>query len=283
MNCDLRHVTTVLCCDPKAFTHTNPLDGIQEGGGLVWESDAEGERAMGRILPSWARKQIIDKNIRVFTLPGFAIARKATDRGDLQLRMQGNAFLGAFFAVSTLLKEFGITQEQFREVVHKQYVKKFGKMGDAVVAVEHGSHDPGLRAREGDQDRRVECHRSFFAARCRIAAILEPVGAALSEAGACYGKSSCRSTPVPAGQGPRTPVSSITGFRRGVPLALWIRSAGHAACSHGSDCCRNRRHHRIEVCRAPRGAAVHSRELHPVHGDASRFARTQLCPTHRRI
>src|SRR6059058_3820471 len=82
----------------------------------------------------WARKQIIDKNIRVFTLPGFEIARLATDRADLQLRMQGNAFLGAFFAVSPLLQEFGITQEQFREVVHRQYVKKFGRLGDAVVA-----------------------------------------------------------------------------------------------------------------------------------------------------
>ena len=132
VNCDLRHVTTVLCCDPKAFTHTNPLDGMQEGGSFVWESDEEGEQAWER-LPQWARKQIIEKNIRVFTLPGFAIAKKATDRGDLQLRMQGNAFLGAFFRVSPLLKDFGITQEQYRDVVHKQYVKKFGKLGDAVV------------------------------------------------------------------------------------------------------------------------------------------------------
>ena len=102
VNCDLRHVNVVLCCDPKAFTHTNPLDGMSEGGSLVWESEEEGEQAWER-LPLWARKQIIDKNIRVFTLPGFKIARKATDRGDLQLRMQGNAFLGAFFAVSPLL------------------------------------------------------------------------------------------------------------------------------------------------------------------------------------
>ena len=96
VNCDLRHVTVVLCCDPKAFTHTNPLDGMAEGGSLVWESDQEGEQAWEQ-LPIWARKQIIDKKIRVFTLPGFEIAKKATDRGDLQLRMQGNAFLGAFF------------------------------------------------------------------------------------------------------------------------------------------------------------------------------------------
>src|SRR5579872_6238429 len=132
VNCDLRHVTVVLCCDPKAFTHTNPLDGILEGGALIWESEVDGERAWQN-LPHWARKQIIDKNIRVFTLPGFNIARKATDRADLQLRMQGNAFLGAFFAVSPMLQEFGITREQYRDVVFKQYVKKFGKLGDAVV------------------------------------------------------------------------------------------------------------------------------------------------------
>jgi hypothetical protein len=99
----------------------------------VWESDEEGEAAWER-LPLWARKQIIDKKIRVFTLPGFKIAREATDRGDLQLRMQGNAFLGAFFSVSPMLGEFGITPEQFRDAVHKQYVKKFGKLGDAVVS-----------------------------------------------------------------------------------------------------------------------------------------------------
>ena len=29
--------------------------------------------------------------------------------------------------------EFGITPEQFRDAVHKQYMKKFGKLGDAVV------------------------------------------------------------------------------------------------------------------------------------------------------
>jgi pyruvate-ferredoxin/flavodoxin oxidoreductase len=132
VNCDLRHVNVVLCCDPKAFTHSNPLDGMSEGGCLLWESDEEGEQAWER-LPAWARQQIIQKKIRVFTLSGFEIARKATDRADLQLRMQGNAFLGGFFAVSPLLHEFGITQEQFREVVHKQYVKKFGRLGEAVV------------------------------------------------------------------------------------------------------------------------------------------------------
>ena len=49
----------------------------------------------------------MDNNIRVFILPGFDIARKATNQTELQLRMQGNAFLGAFFRVSPFLKTFG--------------------------------------------------------------------------------------------------------------------------------------------------------------------------------
>ncbi|HUB31354.1 MAG TPA: 2-oxoacid:acceptor oxidoreductase family protein [Terracidiphilus sp.] len=207
VNCDLRHVTTVLCCDPKAFTHTNPLDGIQEGGSLVWESDAEGERAWEN-LPLWARKQIIEKKIRVFTLPGFDIAKKATDRADLQLRMQGNAFLGAFFAVSSLLQEFGITQEQYREVVHKQYVKKFGKMGDAVVQSNMEVMTQGFeRVREIKVGEMTAPDRSSL----RGDALL-PILEMATVGGESCTVGGCRSTPVPAGQGPRTPISSITAF-----------------------------------------------------------------------
>jgi len=207
VNCDLRHVTVVLCCDPKAFTHTNPLDGIQEGGSLLWESDAEGERAWEN-LPLWARKQIIDKKIRVFTLPGFEIARKATDRGDLQLRMQGNAFLGGFFAVSTLLQEFGITQEQFRDVVHKQYVKKFGKMGDAVV---QSNMEVMIQGFERVKEIKIGELSAVDHSSLRGVALLPIVEMATVGSGGCS-TGGCRSTPIPAGQGPRTPISSITAF-----------------------------------------------------------------------
>ena len=88
---------------PEGVHPHQPARRHVRGRLLVWESEEEGEQAWER-LPLWARKQIIDKKIRVFTLPGFKIAREATDRGDLQLRMQGNAFLGAFFAVSPMLR-----------------------------------------------------------------------------------------------------------------------------------------------------------------------------------
>ncbi len=132
VNCDLRHVDVVLCCDSKAFTHTNPLDGLNEGGAFVWESEESPEKAWERI-PKRLRQEIIDKKIKIYTLPGFDIARKATDRADLQLRMQGNSFLGAFFKVSTFLKDNNIQSEDFENIVRAQYNKKFGRFGEAVV------------------------------------------------------------------------------------------------------------------------------------------------------
>ena len=205
VNCDLRHVNVVLCCDPKAFTHTNPLDGMSEGGSLVWESEEEGEQAWER-LPMWARRQIIEKKIRVFTLPGFQIARKATDRGDLQLRMQGNAFLGAFFAVSPLLKDFGIDQKQFREVVHKQYVKKFGRLGEAVVKSNMEVMTQGFELvreiRVGELD---AADRSTLRGRALL-----PVLAGGGSGDGCG--SGCRSHEVPEGQEERTPLTRIATF-----------------------------------------------------------------------
>jgi pyruvate-ferredoxin/flavodoxin oxidoreductase len=210
VNCDLRHVTVVLCCDPKAFTHTNPLDGMQEGGSLVWESDVDGEHAW-KNLPIWARQQIIQKKIRVFTLPGFEIARNATDRADLQLRMQGNAFLGAFFAVSPMLQEFGITQEQYRDVVYKQYVKKFGKLGDAVVKSNMEVMIQGFeRVKEIAIGDVAAADHSSLRGQALLPILAQ--APAFVEVGASAVPGMRRSTPPPAGQGPRTPVSSINVF-----------------------------------------------------------------------
>ncbi|MGA9070983.1 MAG: 2-oxoacid:acceptor oxidoreductase family protein, partial [Terracidiphilus sp.] len=205
VNCDLRHVTVVLCCDPKAFTHTNPLDGMAEGGSLVWESDQEGVQAWEQ-LPIWARKQIIEKKIRVFTLPGFEIAKKATDRGDLQLRMQGNAFLGAFFRVSTLLNEFGITQDQYHAVVEKQYVKKFGKLGEAVV-----QSNMEVMLQGFNQVKEIEIGALTAADHSSLRGhALLPILELTTAGGGCG--TGCRSHALPAGQAARTPLASIAGF-----------------------------------------------------------------------
>jgi pyruvate-ferredoxin/flavodoxin oxidoreductase len=226
VNCDLRHVNVVLCCDPKAFTHTNPLDGMSEGGCLVWESEEEGEQAWER-LPMWARKHILEKNIRVFTLPGFQIARKATDRGDLQLRMQGNAFLGAFFAVSPLLQEFRITQDQFRQVVHKQYVKKFGRLGDAVVASNMEVMTQGFeRVREIRIGELEAPDRSTLRGKALLPVIIDQA----RESGCGSG---CRSHTRPDTQEERTPLTRIGSFDGLFRAGLGYNQPANALASLG--------------------------------------------------
>jgi len=133
VNCDLRHVNVVLCCDPKAFTHTNPLIGLAPGGSLVWESAVEDPKLAWQYIPKHLRRDIIDRGIRLYALNGFKIAKAATEHEELQLRMQGNAFLGAFFRVSSFLKDRGITEEDFLRMVRDQYRKKFGRFGEDVV------------------------------------------------------------------------------------------------------------------------------------------------------
>ena len=44
-----------------------------------------------------------------------------------------NTFLGAFFKVSSFLKDHNIGEEEYSEIVRNQYEKKFGRFGDAVV------------------------------------------------------------------------------------------------------------------------------------------------------
>ena len=74
-----------------------------------------------------------ENNIRVFILPGFDIAKSATNRADLHLRMQGNSFLGGFFKVSSFLQDHNIPEEEYHDIVRKTYEKKFGRFGDKVV------------------------------------------------------------------------------------------------------------------------------------------------------
>jgi pyruvate-ferredoxin/flavodoxin oxidoreductase len=120
--------------------------------------------------------------------------------------MQGNAFLGAFFAVSPLLNEFNISREQFREVVHKQYVKKFGRLGDAVVASNMEVMTQGFeRVREINIGALDAPDRSSL----RGQAILPVLGANGNSDGCGIG---CRSHALPTGQAERQPLAQVAAF-----------------------------------------------------------------------
>ena len=207
VNCELNHVDVVLCCDPKAFTHTNPLDGLKKGGALVWESSDTPEVAWQRI-PAKHRRFVEENQIRVFILPGFDIARKATNQTELQLRMQGNSFLGAFFRVSPFLQTFGISEAQFQSVVHKQYVKKFGRFGDAVVTSNMTVMNEGWA-------RVVEITHGAVSDPDRSSMrnpLLAPIGEHHFPPTAGCGSSGCGSIAMPAAQVARAPVQTLAKF-----------------------------------------------------------------------
>ena len=206
VNCELNHVDVVLCCDPKAFTHTNPLEGLNKGGSLVWESSETPERAWQRI-PARYRKFVRDNNIRIYILPGFDVARKATSRTDLQLRMQGNTFLGAFFRVSPFLQQNGISDETFLTTVRHQYEKKFGRFGEAVVA-------SNMEVMEQGFSRVQEIQYGSFEdpdlSSMRNPPVLPSAGFPMIPTAGC---GSCgTSIPAPAAQGTRYPLQTLAKF-----------------------------------------------------------------------
>jgi len=93
----------VLSPDPNAFSHSNPLSGLNKGGVFIIQSTQDDQDKAWADIPRQAQQFIVDNDIRVFFIDGFKIAKDEASTADLEFRMQGNAFQGAFFAASPLL------------------------------------------------------------------------------------------------------------------------------------------------------------------------------------
>ncbi len=145
LNCELTHVDVSLSPDPNVFRHSNPLAGLADGGAFVIQSDASAE-AFWTSIPQWARRELRDRKIRLVLLDGFAIAGAEASDVELRYRMQGAAFMGAFFAVSPLAEREGFDEAKLFAGIKVQLAKKFSKLGDRVVAdnlrvIERGYHE----------------------------------------------------------------------------------------------------------------------------------------------
>ena len=133
INCEYYYVDVVLSPDPNVFGHTNAVAGLNKGGVLVMQSDAGSPEEFWQSIPDRYRKTIIENEIRVFYLDAFKIARDEATDSELQLRMQGIAFQGAFFATSPLLEKHGLSETQLLEAIRDQLQHKFGSKGARVV------------------------------------------------------------------------------------------------------------------------------------------------------
>ena len=132
LNCELTHVHVVLSPDPNVFRHSNPLAGLANGGAFVIQSDKTPDELWAS-LPFWARRELNEREIRLFSLDAFAIAANEASDADLRYRMQGAAFMGAFFAVSPLAEQQSLDESQLFAGIRTQLEHKFGKKGASVV------------------------------------------------------------------------------------------------------------------------------------------------------
>lgn len=133
VNCEYHYVDIVLSPDPNVFEHSNPLFGLKEGGTLVIQSNLDSADAVWNSFPLKGRKEIVKKNIRVFYVDGFKIAREEAGNPDLQYRMQGTAFQGAFFAASPLMEQANLNEKELFNAIEAQLQSKFGSKGRSVV------------------------------------------------------------------------------------------------------------------------------------------------------
>jgi pyruvate-ferredoxin/flavodoxin oxidoreductase len=133
LNCELKHVNVVLSPDANVFRHSNPIAGLADNGVFIIQSDMTPE-ALWESLPSAAQREIRDRHIRLYTLDGFQIASDEASDPELRYRMQGAAFMGAFFHASDLRDEENLSEEALFEGIRKQLQKKFGHLGEHVVA-----------------------------------------------------------------------------------------------------------------------------------------------------
>ena len=130
-NAELEDVEVVISPDHRAFSHTNPLRGLVEGGTFIMQSNATPEEVWQE-LPPQARKTIREKKINFFIIDAFAVAKRHAPTPELATRMMGIAFIGA---VAGHVKQVsaGATADAILEKIRKQIAKKFGSKGGAVV------------------------------------------------------------------------------------------------------------------------------------------------------
>ncbi len=133
INCEYFFVDVVLSPDPNVFKHTNALLGLKKGGVLIIQSEKKRPEQVWADIPAQYRKIIINNEIRVFYIDGFRIAREEATDPELQLRMQGIAFQGAFFAASPLMEKSGLSDAKLLKAIEDQLQKKFGSKGQRVV------------------------------------------------------------------------------------------------------------------------------------------------------
>jgi pyruvate-ferredoxin/flavodoxin oxidoreductase len=133
VNSEYVSVDVVLSPDPNVFERANPLQGLHEGGVLVIQSALGEPQQVWASFPEWAQRYIVENDVRVFYIDAFKIARDEASNPELQFRMQGIAFQGAFFKAAPVMQQAGFTEDKLFASIKDQLEQKFGAKGKRVV------------------------------------------------------------------------------------------------------------------------------------------------------
>jgi len=130
---ELEHVEFIPLNDVNAFNLENPLAGLADNGMVFVQSPKTQTSEIWAAIPAWARRNLIQKNARVFALDTVKIAKEVSSLADLQQRMQGIVLLGVFLRVTPFKEQSGISDDDLFKGVEKALRKYFGKRGERVV------------------------------------------------------------------------------------------------------------------------------------------------------
>lgn len=133
VNCEYFFVDVVLSPDPNVFQHSNPLAGLKRGGVFILQATETEPDAVWRQIPEKFQRILIENDIHVYYLDAFRIAREEATDTELQFRMQGNAFQGAFFAASPVMAQAKLSDQALFDAIRAQLEHKFGSKGARVV------------------------------------------------------------------------------------------------------------------------------------------------------
>ena len=130
-NAQLEEVEIVISPDHKVFEHTNPLNGLVPGGTYIMQS-GQSPQEVWEELTDQARRTLLDRRIHFLIVDAFGVVRRHAPSPDLQIRMMGVVFIGAFCAHDVRIRQ-GVIREALLDKIQQQVDKKFGPKEPEVV------------------------------------------------------------------------------------------------------------------------------------------------------
>jgi pyruvate-ferredoxin/flavodoxin oxidoreductase len=130
---ELDRVDFVPLHDVAAFRQGSPLQGLVDGGTVFVASPETEPEAIWASIPSEARREMLERRIRLAALDTAALARARAPRPELVLRMQGVALVGAFLRLTAFAAAAGLDRDELLGAIRPHLERFFGKRGSRVV------------------------------------------------------------------------------------------------------------------------------------------------------